>query len=346
MPTEVPTEDLIRAALQAQAERAPHPGTVLEALRDNDFPRPPHRAALLVGAAAAVVVLAAVGIPLGLRLTDRPAATPTAPAISTTAPTTGATAEPGTPLRYRPGWLPAGYTEHSRSAGAAAEGRMWASTTHPQDEITLTYTPPVAEWADTAAVIAASPHPATVNGHAGEFSEPPSQTDRARLVWMPDPHTVLVVAVQGGADPVSTAQHVADSVVPDGVSAVADPIRLGQLPSGFTADADFDVTGDSPTRWTAETGASPADQSAPGLVVRFGTVPGPTSGSPVTVQGRPGWFDPQYLVEGSGHRPEVSVPLDGGWLEVSLVGGTEAQLLQVADTVRLSPPGPQSWIGR
>jgi hypothetical protein len=343
------TEELVRAALNRQATRAPHPAAVRTALHAG---RPARTRTPLVLAAAALAVLAAVGVPLGLHLTARPAAPPAAP---TPAPvSTTAAPPPGTSMRYAPSFLPPGVVEEMRAAASdGTVSRTWQAPGSPAGgpvpSVRLLVTGPTGAYADVVQQIAQVPH-RTVHGvTAGVFADDDAE-QRSRLVWLPEPGTVINLTVTGMPNSMDLVQRIADSISPDSAHTVATPLLVAPLPG--LPDTSLTVHGDSPRTWVADWNAqNNADTSKnPGAItVSYGpgvAAPPTSGGSPVRVDGQPG----EYFPVPAGHQEVpgtamVAVKLNGYWLEVSSLQPGQSALLRAAGAVRVHAVPTPSWLG-
>ena len=328
MPTDTGLEQRIRDALDYQAGQAPHPAAIrLPAGRTRRRPALP-----LVLAAAALVALAGVGVPVGLRLIGGPAAQHTAqPAVSTSSPSTSAAAQPGVVLRYRPGWLPGGYAEAQRGIETlnGFQVRVWTpgrgTTIASGPSIELAVNPITAsDRADITGMVN-SERKQSVNGAQGAYTWVPPQSglSGARLIWLPDPDTALIVTVYQAGDASDTALRVARSVVPDGAATIQNPITVRDT-TGFQ-DPEYFTNGTAPTHWSAQ-------------LIMAGT-----GSSSLTVS----WGAPD-LAPTAKPLPDthtIQRELDGQTLTVTLVGGGQDELARIADAVTVTPGSDPSWLG-
>ena len=127
-------DDLLRQALQRQAERAVDPARVRAALPARAARRARRRYGSLAVGLTAAAALAVFAVPV-LGLDDARSGDPAASPVPADTPSTSAAAAPLTPdsvaLRYRPTWLPSGLRERARTVplgpGNAYDGpvRTW-----------------------------------------------------------------------------------------------------------------------------------------------------------------------------------------------------------------------------
>jgi hypothetical protein len=369
MPTESDTEALIRDALEYQAQQAAEPQTVANALRRASAPKF-RRSTMLVTAVASVVVVAGIGVPVGLGVVGahngaQPVAVQPAKAPGTILPVT----KVGTPMAYRPSWLPAGLHEAQRTVEPDGQVRTWypvgtnsdfvgnGATDQFAPQVTLSVQQPIAGYdsANGLAEIDKSPTKVTVNGVVGSLDDDSTLGGRARVVWAPNPDTIMSLTVAGfGAGSVQQlAMRIADSVGPDDSSTLQMPFQVNDVPAGLATISTL-VQGTSATDWTAETdfakgsgaGTLANSDSETQARVILSTEPQVTAGKPVTVQGQPGFYLSREPVdaESGPYSPAVWVSLDGYWLTVY---GQYAQqdLVRLADSVTIQPTFDLSWLG-
>ncbi|GAB3143526.1 hypothetical protein GCM10027258_30720 [Amycolatopsis stemonae] len=312
------TETLIRESLDRLAARAPDGHAVREALADAGRRR--HAPARLALVAAAVVVLVA-GVFAGTQL------------ITSTDPVPAA----GRPvLGYGPGWLPPGFTEQYREGGPgiAPQVRRWFAG---PAEVTLSvYSTADPEWSQTELRIAAIHDQVLVGGRVAMITGDTGTT--ALITWLADDDHVLTARVSGIPDARVVALRIAQGVTATPVG-VRGELRFGALPAGLT-ERSAAVRGTGPADATTElTAADPARPSAVVRVTAGAGSPGVNGAAPVIVRGGQGFFV-------AGQEAMVAVRLSSGrWLTVS-GPRPEAELVAVADGVRLDPSPDYQWLGR
>lgn len=322
-------ETLIRDVLTGQADRAPHRATVLAGVRWSRAHRGNRRLAMV--AAGVTVVLAAIGIPLGLHLTSRPAA-PVPPANVRIG-----RQPPDIPLPYRVDWLPPGYVVALRSAEPGGDHvQRWEPADHsgPYIEVDDYARPPHTPRPPGA-------HFVVIGGFDCWYVTTQQQV---MLVYEAGGHS-FHVTVAGVVDQVDVAEDVArqtqamNLTKPD---TVPQMLTFGELPTGFQA-AYLTVQGTSPTSWTVtRTADGPSDGDVAAALST--TQPSVTHQQSVRVRGRPGWFGP---LTDDPIMVAVVVRLDGGWLTVHAKQDslTVVQLTAIADGVGVYPDTNLSWLG-
>lgn len=337
MLSEPRAEELIRAALAVQADRAVESAEVLAGL--DPAGRRRHRGAALTAVAA---VVAAVAIPLGLHW-DRPA-----PPASLPDPASAPATSVATP--YQVGWVPSGYVADERSA--SRDGSLYESQWHPlpydsQDVIQL-----VAAAGTPATPCAASPEAVSVGTAAGQYRVCSVKTMGAQYVWIaqvqwsPRAGWYLTLAVwqhtMSATPDRAMVLRAAGSVAADPTARLDLPLTVGHVPPGFAAADDFGV-GQlvSPPGWIGSWGLP---------IIPFGTraAADPAPRTSVVVDWGPSSTGP-------GARPacipgscEVFVQVHGWWLMVDLSGPgvTLQQARAVADSVTVRPGVTYPWLGR
>ncbi|HET9141799.1 hypothetical protein [Actinophytocola sp.] len=363
-------EELIRDTLRRQESRAPDPGPVLAALRRPVRRPAPRRSRGLVGGLAVAIAVAVVviTIPAGIQQLTGPRPEPDGPGGGT-----GATeVPPAGLLRYTAAWLPPGFTEVYRAVGPdGRQHRQWAAGTVRTDSsgnpltplITLSvHTPAEPSWADTPQAISEARDTATVAGHPAGF--PRLDASGGRLIWMPDAGTILQVSLVKVADARQTALRIAESVRPDGGSAVRPGIRFGSLPAPL-AEETAGVRGSSPADATTElVAAEPGavDDRSPTVQVTLSPQALESGGEPVTVRGRTGTYVAPVDRRSTEHNDitpaRLAVRLDDGrWLTLdasSVSDGTGGsaptplsrdQLIDILNTLVFRTPD-YTWLGR
>ncbi|VVJ16677.1 Uncharacterised protein [Amycolatopsis camponoti] len=313
------TETLIRDSLDRLAARAPDGDAVRDALARAGRQRRPATKLALV--AAAVVVLVA-GVFVGTRAITTPDLDPAA-----SRPVLG----------YSPGWLPDGFTEQYREGGpgTAPQVRRWFAG---PAEVTLSvYSTADPEWSQTELRIASIRDQVLVRGRVAMVT---GDTGTAALItWLADDDHVLTARVTGVPEARLVALWIAQGVTAAPVG-VRGELRFGALPAGLT-ERSAAVKGTGPGDASTElTAADPARPSVPAVrVTASAGSPGVTGAAPVTVRGGQGFFV-------AGREATVAVRLPSGrWLTVS-GARPEAELVAVADGVRLDPSPDYRWLGR
>ncbi|SDF93631.1 hypothetical protein SAMN05216553_104263 [Lentzea fradiae] len=312
------TEQLIKDALGQLAERTPHPGPTLNALRRK---RKQQRSNIFLMATAGVAAVAVL-IFAGVVASDRYAPPDANSAAAALMPGTGQTVD----IEYTPHWLPDGYVETFRSVGEETT-RVWVpasakdvdptlQTGHPRVSLTsLQALPDLSGWLETS-VRGLKAWARTVQGQsAGPTTE---------LVWQAQ--DVLRVSVRGQEAGQQTAMSVAESVRSDTKISFLTPFSLDGKPAG-------DVWGSTPSRWTARW------HSEKYVVTVSTSTPAQTSGTPVSVRGRQG----AIVADGS-----LVVRDSGLWLTVSGDGQSTDDLVDTATRVSLQHMDhpDTEWIGK
>ncbi|OXM48092.1 hypothetical protein [Amycolatopsis alba] len=322
------TEDLIRESLEHLATRAPDGAEIRDALVQRSRSRPTMALALV----AAAVAIIALGVPLGLR-----AFTAVPPAAQRNAD--------WAVLPYKPGWLPDGFRETTRSAKPypAPQMREWSSGDSGQIQLTST---PLSDERSGPWTIAPAPNQIIVRGRVGMAVEAYGQG--MLLTWSPDDVYLLTMRLLNVKDPRAVGERIAEAMVTDNRARVSGELRFGRLPDGLELSGVktfMKISGGA-----TELEAAQAGQPLSAAVVTAsltGDRPEPDGAEPVAikVKGRDGLFLPER--EGAlGHQNgTVAVQLDGGrWLAVS-GKRDQATLLDIADNVQIIP-GDYSWFGK
>jgi hypothetical protein len=300
------------------------------------------------------VATAAVGVPatVWLRRSD-PAAAPGAK------PTRAD--NPRVRLPWRPTWVPEGLVERYRSAGFEGDAttdwlRQWGPS--PGSAADQAGLPAVSlrmarrdDLPKAGRRVSVNGQPAYVYNEAGG--------PECGVTWLAAPHQLLTASVTKMSltgDPEEVALRVARSVAADPAAALEVSVGFGWLPTGFRGDKHTFALGVSVDR-----GATVSPKSRVENVLTHGragsaflTIGGhqsrPDGAEPATVRDRPGWVASRELVDG-----EVYVALaDGRPFGLAVQAGsrpksplwTRADLVRIADEVRLGPTPDLSWIGR
>ncbi len=311
------TEQLIKDALGKLAERTPHPGPTLNALRRK---RKQQRSNIFLIATAGVAAVAVL-IFAGVIASDRYTPPTSDNAAAALLPANGGSVE----IKYAPHWLPEGYVETFRSVGDETT-RVWVPASIKDKDptqqtgdarVSLTNSrklPDLDGWLETS-VRGLKAWVRTVQGQS------PGQT--TEVVWQAQ--DVLAVSVRGEADGRETAMRVADSVRADAKLTYLAPFSLDGRPAG-------DIWGSTLNRWTAQW------RSEKFVVTLSTSAPAQTDGAPVTVRGKTG------AIVGSG---ALVVQDSGLWLTVSGDGESTDSLLDAATRVSMQHMDhpDTNWIG-
>lgn len=308
------TEQLIKEALGKVAERTPHPGPTLNALRRKH--KRPHRNVFLIAATgmAAVAVLIFAGVVASDRYTP-PSGNDAAAVLM---PGTSQTVA----LKYAPHWLPDGYVETLRAANEEGTTRVWVPSNAPAHaqngdgpqihlSTGMSYAGAQEGWQDT-----------TVRGLKARVQE---YAGKAVVEWKAQ--VTLVVQVSGLDRLKETALRVADSVRADSNAVFQAPFKL----KGKQAN-EFGGTG--PGAWSARLSPAPVDvlvhSEAPGLTGK--------QTAPLTVRGKQG-----VLVEGR------TVVVQEGALWISAMSSSVPdkavdELVAAVNDVELASDVDTGWI--
>ncbi|WP_434438880.1 hypothetical protein [Lentzea sp. E54] len=313
------TEQLIKDALGKLAERTPHPGPTLNALRRK---RKQQRSNIFLIATAGVAAVAVL-IFAGAIASDR--YTPPSPndAAAALMPANGGQS---VAIKYTPHWLPQGYVETFRSVGDETT-RVWVPEAVKEQDPTqqtgeprvslrnLRALPDLAGWVDTS-VRGLKAWVRTVQGQS------PGPT--TEVVWQAQ--DVLSVSVRGETNSQEAALRVADSVRADAKLSYLAPFSLDGRPAS-------DIWGSTLNRWTAQW------RSEQFVVTLSTSAPVQTEGTPVTVRGKTG------AIVGDG---SLVVQDSGLWLTVSGAGQSTDSLLSAATRVSLQHMDhpDTDWIGK
>ncbi|MBP2322920.1 hypothetical protein JOF56_003305 [Kibdelosporangium banguiense] len=310
------TEELIKAALAKAANRAPHPGQIINALAK---PRR-RRRSLLVVVIGAAVVTAAITVPIAFRQSAEPVL-PAPPATTQPTPPPAVTAFP---MRYTVTGLPPGFVERSRSADLDGGGQARSWSTDKDWSIHLAvHTPRSPVW---SSVTRKGAEQILVGGAPGWVAGP-STGGFINVVFMPDQDTAIVVQASGGPDIRERAIKAANSVRPDGVAVVGQELSFGTLPAGLSR-IRVSIQGSSPATGEAWTDASTT-----------------TDSGPPAIQAR---VVPRNATKLNGWNVVVPTP-DGREIELVYSGGSqlsEPQARQIAEDMKVGPKPDFSWLGK
>jgi hypothetical protein len=372
-------EDLIRTAQDRQAERAVPADRIRSALPGRVAAvRRRRRYGMLGATVAAAAVTAAVTVPtLVLRdgsaapvvVADAPSNPPSPASGMMAAPTT--VAQPAEiPLRYRPTWVPSGFSERVRQADGSGSShdllgptvtRVWkkqAVAGDPWGGAEIAFYLRIAV-PDATQALNRSGQQVDVNGAHGYFSA--SQGDgKSSVDWALGEHTMLMIATSHVEISKADLLKMARSVRPE-LEIFSIPVRLRWLPDGW-ATTGFTVSGPSATAWRAEAGVASLTQPeiGPGktgkenghalaaslTVVVGGTTDAPSGGQRLTVGGRPARHPVRtdepgkrliYLVVDLGPGRLMTLVGQGGGLTLD-------DLAKVAEHTEISTAG-QDWLG-
>lgn len=241
-----PTEDLIKAAMTKQAERAPHPGPIINVLQQ---PRRRTRRVwpLVIAVIGTAAVVAAIAIPMALR-SDSALEPAKAPKLQI-------------PMAYTIGAVPAGFYEFKRTSdlNTTSQTRVWKMSGGNDALLTLTVVHRGGDdyWFNLLTKLPNLGTPVVVNGVSGYTIGDRGKPDgTAQVAWQPDPNTYIEVTMSKMPGQNEAVQAVAQSVRPDGKSTVTAVARFGQLPAVYKY-VTMVVAGTSPTDasgWIEATG--------------------------------------------------------------------------------------------
>ncbi|MFD9704733.1 hypothetical protein [Lentzea sp. NPDC059081] len=312
------TEQLVKDALGKLAERTPHPGPTLNALRRK---RKQQRSNIFLIATAGVAAVAVL-IFAGMIASDRYSPPTSDNAAAALMPVDPQSVE----IKYTPHWLPEGYVETLRVVGDETT-RVWVPASIKEKDptqqtgdarVSLTSgkkLPDLTGWVETSV----RGLKAWMRTAAGQSPGPTTE-----LVWQAQ--DVLSVSVRGQDKQLDVAMSVANSVRSDAKSAYLAPFSL----DGRQAT---DIWGSTTNRWTSQW------RSEQFVVTLSTSAPAQTSGSPVTVRGKQGAL--------TSHG--VLVVQDSGlWLTVAGESESTDALVDTANRVsmqHMSHPDT-NWIGK
>lgn len=316
------TEQLIKDALGKLAERTPHPGPTLNALRRKRKRQRNNVFLIATAGVAAVAVLIFTGLVASSRY--QPLNSDDAGALLMPDKAGGQTVA----LKYAPHWLPDGFVETHRTVGdhvtrdyspAGSKGNPLEKPGQPRVTVqTVGALPGDLGKFDTVSVRGL---PAWVQSF-----QDPARGAVAELFWKAQ--DVLNVTVSGLADVRSVALQVAESVRADPKLTYLPAFRLDDKPATeIWGSSAYDWT----ARWAGEKFGVTVSTSAPPEV----------NGTPVKVRGKQG------AVVGGGGAVVVR-DSSGFWITVEGSAADRNALVDVADRVQLQiVPSPDTiWIGR
>lgn len=378
-------EEMIRQALQRQADRA-LPVDRIKAALPTSTARRTRRSRFRAGAglaAATVAVGAAVAVPvLGLAPDSRPPTAGRQQAVPPPqAPAAPGQAAPGQapsaplPLRFRPTWLPSGFTERSRivmAGEAPTVVQAWKKSppTAPMSiggarlELTVQPAP------DDANPVGDVGTEVDVNGRTGRLVGELDGDGKSYLVWMPDNATVLSVQHIGAGVSQAELLRFARSVRPSPAVQEA-PLRAGWLPAEMRLSPSVEIMGNWRTSWLAtmyveQPSLAPAPEPSTAedksklerrrgrdplrVVLTIGTqTEAPAGGERIKVGGRPARFVSRTVpVKETFEQFSVVVELGDRRLltaTTSDASTSRADLLRIAEHVEVGDGPDLSWIG-
>lgn len=308
------TEQLIKEALGKLAERTPHPGPTLNALRRK---RKRHRNVFLIAAAGVAAV--AVLIFAGTIASDRYQPPHHNDAAAALMSGNGQSVA----LRYEPHWLPEGFVENFRGTHEQVS-RVWVPAGdkgYPfNDGRPMVAIGTSAEMPDTSGwdKVTVRGLMAWVQVGAGQ-----SAGSTAHVVWKAQ--EILNVTVRGVNDVRAAALRVADSVRADAKLRHQPPFKIDGTPADH-------MWGTKPGEWQAMTNWK--NQVSVHVSPQKPELPGPAE--PVGVRGTTG--------QKAGNTVAV-LDTSGVWIWASSEKPTDT-VLQVLTAVQLVPSPDTSWIGK
>lgn len=359
--------DEILAALDAFADRAPHPDRIMRTLNGRIRRHRQRRALLAAGTVA--VGTAAVGVPafFWLRSPGTDAPTGNLP-VPTPEPSPGA-GNLRAPMLLRPTWLPEGVSEMTRDGrvGAAYQMRVWASpefvaaaqagdgeraarslnvslqvnkvdvpvqpTSWPSSS-----PPPTEEFNPLV-----QPANITIGGHPGFIGEP--EASGVQVKWLLDGGLLAELWLSAGPDASETALRIARSVVPDKVAGAEVAMGFGWLPDTVAPRPVYVKVYGWERQWSQRMEVRSADLDSPyqvdaTLTTQLGRDTG-ESWDKVTVRGRSGQISSGAVI--------VQLE-DGNWLRIQASQGPDGAkdrttMLRIAEELRLGPAAYLGWIG-
>jgi hypothetical protein len=329
-------DEMLRDALHTIADRAHDPGPVAAGIAARARARRQRRG-LLVASAAAVTGA-------GVAVTVWPRTT--APVSSRVAPSTSP-APTGTrvPVGYRPGWLPAGFTEVRRMGtvprtGPVSQTRTWHRGTNANDMIHLFLTP-------RAQFDPFGFESLTLGGRRAWAYKGPG-----KVFVEVDGEAILSVSVTRSDRTGEVARQVAASIEPD-PSAVAEvSLAFGWVPERFTGPVSAELSGTA-ARWREVLRRDRSVEAE--LVWEVST----SKGEPITLRGRPGMIHMGDEGVGCPDLPGNSVACRGmsGFARVELGGGrllrvliqpgetvSRAELVRITEELVLGPEPDTAWL--
>jgi hypothetical protein len=308
------TEELIKAAMAKQAERAPHPGPIINALQQ-PHRRPRRVWPLVIALLGTAAVAAAIAIPALRTTTALEPAKPPKLQI---------------PIAYTIGAVPEGFYEFKRTSdlNTTSQTRVWkASRSDGMLSLTVVHRGGDDYWFELLTKLPFLGTPVVVNGVSGYSIGDGGKPDGiAQVAWQPDPNTYIEVTMSKVPGQNETVQTVAQSVRPDGKSTVCAVASFGQLPPAYKY-VTVVVAGTSPTDasgWIEATGPDQKPYITAGVHVDKGARYGP--GSPLV---RPVPGGRVLVVADQSETPVTS----------------HEELTEIANAVTVEPNPDFSWVG-
>ncbi|MBW6438673.1 hypothetical protein KZ829_33595 [Actinoplanes hulinensis] len=345
-------DNMLRDALTTIADRAHDPGPVAARITARTRVHRQRRG-LLVAAAAVAGTTAGTAVLLGRTprvVSDPPSVSPpVSPSISPLPAPTGTRV----PLLFRAAWMPTGYAETARDATLpGAPVRQARSWQRGDDVIHLFLHPRTEEEL-------AGRTTSTIGGRRAWLTDNPGQPLQVHLDAAEG--MLLGIAIDKAGDRARTAQRIAASIEPDGVSECAVSLALGWLPDRLTGTVTASLNG-TRTDWSEslilESGQGRLDVSlarevstpkgepatlrgVPGTVFMGGEIKDcgdavvpPTDGPPATCRGR---VASSARIELGGSR----ILRVTTWAEV-----TRDELIRIMNELVVGPEPDVSWLPR
>ena len=332
-------EDLVRSVQHEQAERAVDPRRVLAALPQLRVRAVRRRRLILAGVAA--VVAAVVAVPV-FALRQGPAPQPPS---ATPGPSVSPALSQLVPLKYSPGWLPAGYTEYQRvTRPPALLFRTWGTApskspliSQPAGRLSMS----VAAAEDSDATKGTGGETVDINGVSGVY-----RTEEAPRVSWRIGGTSIVLSTPETSLSRDTLLRIARSVRPD--PAAMEPPLAVRVPAGQSVVGQF-VAGFSAGGWLATTTLgelTPSGRLAVlGASISVGTMTrAPAGGTALRVAGHPARYV-RNKHSATGHYLVVDL---GGSLNLTVHSEDldRPAIVALAESAGTPNPGAIAWIGR
>jgi hypothetical protein len=300
------TEQLITEALGKLAERTPHPGPTLNALRRK---RKRHGNVFMIAAVGAAAVAALIFA--GVIASDRFAPPSGNDAAAALVPGNG------NALKYAPHWLPDGFVEGHRSVENGQVVRTWVPT-GAAENVVRGSGPSISVASGSRQLDTTGWEDVTVRGLKGRLQ---LVGQVATVEWKAQ--ETLVVTVDSVADLRETALRVADSVRADAKAVYQPVFRV----NGKQAS---EMGGNGPADWFAQINLQP-------VRVRVSPQAPQVDGTrtPITLRGG------QAFVAGD----TVAVQDGNVWI-VATGSVPVPDLVSIVDKVELLPSPDTSWLGR
>ncbi|GLY52752.1 hypothetical protein [Lentzea sp. NBRC 102530] len=302
------TEQRIKEALGLLAERTPHPGPTLNALRRKRKRQRNNIFLLATAGVAAVAVLIFAGVIASDRY------------VPPNPNDAGAALVPAVPgaLKYQPHWLPEGFVEGGRTVQDGVTTRVWVPEGSPRN---------AASNGDKSIELASGANHAETGGWQDVSVR--GLQGKARVVDLPAGTTAevrwkaqdaLVVSVRGvSGDLRETALRIADSVRADSKDVFQPPFRLAGKPA-------TEFWGAAADEWVADIETERARVEVFSGVVRF-----QGRETPIAVRGKQGFVEDGGLGVQEGEVGIIVHPVNGTPVEELVEIANQVELLQ-ADT--------------